>query len=423
MTALRASMAWRLLPLGLAAELFAIFSRGTPWLGEWNWTTDWVNGATVITMPLVAACAAYDASASLARESRPLLVSTSRGVLGFTWPVWASFAVFAPVHLIGLLIGFGLNAGAGAGGAPSLVSVPLAFTVLAAAAAIGQGIGVILPNLVAAPLAGAVLLGMNMVGAGNLVPQFMRVGGATGTLVGQSWGNRVLLLDLLIHLGLVAALTWGLARITWPRLGKMPRQMILVAGAVTVIGAVLTLQWNTWTRLQPSTGSVDLACRQGTTEVCLAEATSRKLPSLSRALDGPLAVLEAASVAVPARFQQVVPGQPALPTGTAPLFIESTEINATSTSFDEAATHATQPAACPQLTADKPPPQAYFAARQLLFWWLLTSDGDLDPRSVADATARQWLLLPPSAQVGWVRTTYGQLTACALDEVRLPVES
>ena len=120
-------------------------------------------------------------------ETRALVVSAPRGLLGFTWPAWSGWVLFSAVHLLGLVGGFAMNLSLGAGSAPSLISVPLAFSALAAAAATGQAIGVACHHVVAAPLAGALLFAVNFIGAGNVVPQVMRIGGATGSLVGLTW--------------------------------------------------------------------------------------------------------------------------------------------------------------------------------------------------------------------------------------------
>jgi hypothetical protein len=421
MTALlRASTAWRLLPAALAAELFAIFSRGAPWLGEWNWTTDWVNGATILTMPLLAACAAHDAAALSGADARALVVSAPQGLLGFTWPMWSSWVLFGAVHLVGLVCGFAMNVQVGAGSSPSLISVPLAFSALAAAGATGQAIGVACPKVVAAPLAGVALLAVNFIGAGNVMPQFMRIGGATGSLVGLTWDGHVLLLDLAIHVGLVVALTAGLASVVWPRVDRWPRYLLMSLGVGSATASLLVLHSNSWTRLEPSERPVAFACHQGVAEVCMAEATSRKLTSLSRAVDDQLVTLQAASAAIPSRFRQVIPGQPALPPGTAPLFIESEGLNAPTTSTEEAAGYLTTPAMCPQLVADKPPPPAYFAARQLLYTGLLVSQDELSLPSIADAAARRWLSLASPEQATWISDSYEKLTSCALDELSLP---
>jgi hypothetical protein len=420
MALLRASTAWRLLPAVVAAEAFAIFSRGQPWLGEWNWTTDWVNGATVLTMPLLAACVAYDASALSRAGTRVLVVSAPRGLLGFAWPAWSSWVLFSTVHLAALVCGLSLNLYVGAGSSPSMIGVPVAFSALAAAAAIGQAIGVALPNVVAAPVSGVTLLAVNIIGAGNVIPQFMRVGGATGSLVGLTWDSRVIILDLAVHVGLVFGLTAALARVTWPRVDGRPTYVPLTAGLGVAGVALLLLQGNTWSRLEPTEQPVAFACRQGVAEVCMAKATSRKLTSLSGAVDEQLAVLQAASAAVPSAFRQVVPGQPALPPETAPLLIESEALNAPTTSAEEAAAYVVTPTMCPQLTAERPPPPAYFSARQLLYTWLLASQGELSLSKVTDPAARAWLGLEASEQAAWVSDTYERLTTCELDEISLP---
>ena len=420
MAVLRASTAWRLLPAALAAELFAILNRGWPWLGEWNWTTDWVNGATILTMPLLAACAAQDASAMSGPETRALVVSAPRGLLGFTWPAWSGWVLFSAVHLLGLVGGFAMNLSLGAGSAPSLISVPLAFSALAAAAATGQAIGVACHHVVAAPLAGALLFAVNFIGAGNVVPQVMRIGGATGSLVGLTWDGHVIVLDLAIHAGLVIALTVGLAGVVWPRVDGRPRHLLTWVAGGGVAASLLLLQSNTWSRLEPSAHPVELTCRDGLAEVCMAEATSRKLTSLVAALDDQVAILREASATAPPVFRQVVPGQPALPPSVAPLFIESERLNATTTSAQEAAGYLTTPAMCPQLTADKPPLPTYFAARALLHDWLLVSQGELSLADIADLGARRWLGLASSEHATWIRDTYEKLTTCELDDLSLP---
>ena len=98
---------------------------------------------------------------------------------------------------------------------------------------------------------------------------------------------------------------------------------------------------------------------------------------------------------------------------TAPLFIESEGLNAPYTSAEETAGYLTTPAMYPQLTADKPPPPAYFAARQLLYTWLLVTAGKLRLPEIADPAARVWFRLDFSEQVDLhASDTYEKLTAC-----------
>ena len=153
----------------------------------------------------------------------------------------------------------------------------------------------------------------------------------------------------------------------------------------------------------------------------MAEPTSRKLTSLVAALDDQVAILRDASATPPPAFRQVVPGQAALPPSIAPLFIESERLNATTTSAQEAAGYLTTPAMCPQLTADKPPPPTYFAARALLHDWLLISQGELSLADIADPAARRWLGLGSPESAAWIRDTYRKLTACELDDLSLPL--
>jgi hypothetical protein len=152
----------------------------------------------------------------------------------------------------------------------------------------------------------------------------------------------------------------------------------------------------------------------------MAEATSRKIGSLSDAIHRELTVLKSASVVVPHEFRQVAPGQGRLEPGTAPLFIDSEALNATRTTAREAAAYVTTPAMCSELTAEEPPPVTYFAARQLLFTWLLVAQGELSPTSIRDPDTQRWLRLPPSAQDGWIRNTYQKMTACDLDGISIP---
>ena len=142
----------------------------------------------------------------------------------------------------------------------------------------------------------------------------------------------------------------------------------------------------------------------------MAEPTSRKLTSLVAALDDQVAILMGASATAPPVFRQVVPGQAALPSSIAPLFIESERLNATTTSAQEAAGYLTTPAMCPQLTA----------ARALLHDWLLVSQGELSLADIADPAVRRWLGLGSPESATWIRDTYRKLTACELDDLSLP---
>ena len=184
----RTSMAWRLLPLLVVAEVFACLSRGAPWLGEWAWTIDSINGAIIVMGPLLGGLSALDASQVFRRGETPWVASLPRGWLMPFTLIASNWLVGVGIHISALIAGSAANLYVGAEGPVSLQSVPTALLVLAACAAIGVLSGALLPNPVTAPLCAAVLFGVTVVGADASSPlRVFRPGGSTGTLVGLTW--------------------------------------------------------------------------------------------------------------------------------------------------------------------------------------------------------------------------------------------
>jgi hypothetical protein len=286
-----------------------------------------------------------------------------------------------------------------------------------ASAAVGAGIGRVLPALFAAPAAVIVVFAGTYLASSGTVPPYLRVGGSTGSLVGLTWSWP---LGLLVAAGLaLVAVAVGAALV----LADSPipsRAARLVAAAATAgfAATYVVLSVGTFDRFDPVSGAVSYECRGERPRVCLAEQTSRRLDPMAAEMAAASAPLREAGADLTARYQQVVPGQ-RVPREVGPLFVESDEINRPPSRSSVAAYLAT-PASCPQYTASTPPAQAVFDAQRLLQQWILLRAGDEPLVAFAAEPGHDWLAQAPASQLDWIRRTYGQLQSCDLDAIALP---
>ncbi|MCL8253294.1 hypothetical protein AERO_18085 [Aeromicrobium fastidiosum] len=417
MTLVRRSAAFTAVPVLVVAELYAIFSRGTPWWGEWNWSVDWANGATILLGPLVAGCGAFDVSTWRGSRVRGLLRSVPRGALSSVLLTAANAAVGCAVQLGGLAIVLVMNLLVGAGGLPDLRTVPLALLVLLASASVGAGVGLALPALFAAPSSVVVVFAGTYLASGGTVPPYLRVGGSTGSLLGLTW-NPVLALVVAAGLVLTVVAVAGALVLSDSPVRPRVARLVLALGSAGFAATYVVLSVGPSDRLQRTSAVISYECRGERPRVCLAEQTSRRLEPLAQALHEAARPLRQVGVPLVDRYRQVVPGR-ALPRDAGPLFIESEALNRSPSPVPVAA-YLTTPAGCPQYTGSTPPPQALFDAQRLLQQWILLRTGAEPLAAFAAEPGHAWLSRTTAAQADWIRRTYGQLLSCDLDAVALP---
>ena len=414
----RTSMAWRLLPLLVVAEVFACLSRGTPWLGEWAWTIDWINGAIIVVGPLLGGLSALDASQVFRRGETPWVASLPRGWLMPFTLIASNWLVGVGIHISALIAGSAANLYVGAEGPVKLQSVPTALLVLAACASIGVLSGALLPNPVTAPLCAAVLFGVTVVGADASSPlRVFRPGGSTGTLVGLTWDGAFLTQAV----GALSAITLLCCVLLFARTSpSLPRRALAGIGVAALLGLCAWGSLFIWQpdRLSVSKSETEFVCDKGLITVCLDRRTARSLNSLGESIREAASPLVSAGAPVPRVFTQIVPGQP--PRSDGPLFLESDRVNAGSISVDEAIPYVLVPSNCDALTSERPPPIAYYDARLLVSRWILLRLGKLDADMVVTDPNRAWLEGEPQVQERWITETYEFFANCEFDRVSLP---
>jgi hypothetical protein len=399
--------------------LVAMNSRGRPWVGEWAWTVDWLNGTTILLGPLTAAVVAFDVQRwsgptwrALARQTRRPAGLALHAAAG-AW-VWATVA-----WLLAMVTALLLSLAAGARGHVPLLPMVMGPLALAAFASLGAGIGFILPRPAAAPVAGVGTFALTYLAAAGVLPGVLRVGGATASLVGLRWDDRVWFVQTvaLVTICLVVALLTR--RAAGPASGI--RQLsATVAASALLLAAVANLAVSGDQRLVIRAGPVALACAGAAPVVCMARDTSVALKALERAMHEQARVLEAAGVELPARYVQEIPGHP--PSPNAGLIVMSVDqVNSKSVDLQSVPGYLTLPTPCAEYFAPTPPELA-LQARQVLADWITSShSGTGQPRPAQDQDPEnQWLRSDPQVQRTWVRTTFVQLRSCDLGAVRLP---
>lgn len=396
----------------LALGLYALFSRGTPWRGEWAWTLDWATGSLFLLGPIMAGCAAYD-TATWRKASRALLDATVRGPRARGLPMIGAFVVGLAVYVVVVLVAVVSTVSAGARPEWDLRLLVLAGASAAAAVGIGGLLGWVWPTPFVAPVAVIVVFASGLAADGTPVPAIFRIGGTTGTLVGLTLGSRffwsMTVLSLLVAAACVA---WVVAR------GRRGR---LVAVAVTVVlaGTGAAVAAEPPERLVTSSSPLTYVCRGHEPSVCLAEQTQRLLVTLPTQLEVRAKALRSVGITPPSRFTQVVPGR-TVPSG-APLYLE--QVNAERLSPQEVDQAFATPSQCAADVGATAPPQAVFEARQAVAEWLAVRTGRLSPRGLERTSGLRdpsWLRRPVQAQAPWLRATYAQLRACRFDLVRPP---
>jgi len=397
----------------VAAGLAAVFSR-TTWQGEWARSFDWAMGAVILVGPVAAGIAAYDAQAYFGRRWRTIsgnLARTGRDlplVVGATW-WWASLA-----WVLCALVALGVAATTSSG--PPRIEAWAClevFAILFATSALGAVVGLVVPHLVAAPLAVVVAFCGPILASWLGTDEPFVYGGATATLVGLRYDKGVavtlLCLDLLVGALLVCA---AVVRVRGVRLAP-----IATMGAVGSFGVLIVIGVaapSTANRYEPNP-NVRFVCIDASPQICMAEATSRDMRAFDATARPMFRALVAAHATVPARYQQVVGGAGNPAAGS--IMLSDDDLTRGEVSATDVALSVARPADCPAYYAEAAPHQA-LDAQAVIADWLLRRSGTGSARGWAGAT------IDDEIQAGgldtWVRRTFEQLSHCELSSVAPP---
>lgn len=407
-------------PVLVAVQVFYLLQRGDPWRGEWAWTLDWAAGSTVLTGPLVAACAGFEVLRWRDRSTLALLRSTPRGALAAWSSVLSVLVVAAVVQTAGTVTVVVATVLAGAEPDVScLLVVLLPYAVLATAALLGGTLAVLWPSLLAVPTAAALTFAVTAFSSDLMLPDVMTVGGSTGSLVGLTWDGRQQLgaLAVLVATSAVLALVVRAHDATTSSVGA---RAVLLASVVALAGAVVVHGTGPGDRLKASERPIRYTCASaGPSEVCLAAQTSRQLDWLASQVARRSEALTGIGVEPPRRFEQLVPYH-RLSRGSAPIDLGPDTVNARVGDVERVPDLLADPALCPADTAEVPPPAAVFAARAAISAWIAVRTGITAADDLDGEIFGAWLRRPVAEQRDWITTTYRQLRGCRYDDVRLP---
>lgn len=408
------------LPVLVIVHAFCLFQRGTPWLGEWDWSVDWAGGVAVVTAPLLAGCAAFEVLRWRSAPTSSLLRQTPRGVFAGWLSALSVLAIGAAVHLAATTAVLVATVAAGAEpSARATFALTLPFVVLGATTFIGAATAALWPSLLAVPLSAAVVFGVTAFPDDVLLPDVFTVGGTTGSLVGLTWDWRqqVAALAVLLAVILFAAVVM-LVRDSGR--GTPTSRWVLAASVAVLIASVVAAEDAPSSRLEASDAPIRYACETSSgTSVCLASQTSRQLHWLARQIGEQSRPLAAIGASVPRRHQQVVPYRRP-PEGVAPILLDPGTINARHGDARRIPDMLSMPALCAADTADVAPPDEVFVARSAIAAWLSIRNGLSEPADYRAEVFGDWLEHADRSQEAWIRTTYAQLRACRYADVRLP---
>lgn len=407
-------------PVLVAVQVFYVVQRGDPWRGEWAWSLDWAAGATVLTGPLVAACAGFEVLRWRDRSTATLLRSTRRGHLSAWLGALSVLVVAAVVQAVATAAVLVVTAAAGAEPETSgVLTLLLPFAVLATAALLGATLAVLWPSLLAVPTAAAVIFAVTAFPSDLLLPDVMTVGGSTGSLVGLTWDVRQQLGALAVLLATCAVLAM-IVRVHDAAGSSVATHGVLVGSTLLLVVAAAVHAAGPDDRLTASERPIDHTCAPaGPSTVCLAAQTSRQLPWLARQVARQSAALTDIGIEPPRRYEQLVPYHP-LSAGAAPIDLGPDTINARVGDRERVADLLADPAFCPADTAEVPPPSEVFAARAAISAWIAVRSGIVDADDLGGEIFGAWLRRPVDQQRDWIATTYDQLRRCRYDDVRLP---
>ncbi len=393
--------------LGIAAYVLLSFRDGE-W-GQWPWVIDLLTGSTVLTGPVVAACAAH----LVVGQARLLELTgtTARGwlipfrcaVQAWQWGVVAYLLTGVIVLAVCLL---------GTHGGPfSLWVAAIGPAVLAVSALAGALAARLWSDRLIVVVIGPLLFLVGALGTAQ-VSDLLRYGPSTGSLAGLeldpiSWWVQV------ARLGAVAVL---LAAGLWCREEVRVRSLVALGLAgLLVLGLSVGLEEveRDHRRLRPS-AERPTVCTDGSPRFCVAPSSRRSWGGEAAALGRAAAILRSAGVDLPARYEESLPGY------RPPQDVGFLDVGSVPDPLQAAAHHLTRPATCPAWFGDSaPPPEETFQAQELLRQWIIAQSGHRV--SGWSPASDRWLESPDSPEaVAWVRGTFTLLRSCALDDVRLP---
>lgn len=398
-----------LVPL-LGVLVYVVLSFQDRTWGQWLWAVDLMTGITVLTGPVVAACAAH---LGWTQAQLDALVGTTPRAgwvpLRCAFQAWSWGFVGYALSAVAILLLTWLRPH---GGPFPLWAAAIGLPVLGVCALFGALAVRVLPyRLTVLAVAPAVFL------AGAFGPDpyddLLRHGPSTGSLAGLTYDPTVWGLQfagLLAAAGTLVGATVVVTRTT-RTLGSLLLPVVAVALSLSgLVACGIALDDPGMRRLVVS-DERPTVCRGSAPTVCVAPSSTYGLTSTARLLRGALRQLSAVGVRPPDRYEEALPGYRPPPT-VGVVDVEPDDPRA-------AARSAATPAGCPQWSDPRQAPEKALMARELIGLWIRAREGE----KVVSWTPKgdAWLRRGADPEVAaWIRTTYRQLRSCDFAKIRMP---
>jgi hypothetical protein len=252
------------------------------------------------------------------------------------------------------------------------------------------------------------------VGSLSTMPNFLRLGGVTGTLAGLTWDWQVLLAQLAVLL--FGTLLLVALAMPPPDRRTSPSVAATGLGAVGAVVAWSVLNATGDERFVASAERAD-ACAGSAPVVCLPPSHMRALAGAARAMHEMSRPLVEARARLPRVWARSMPYQQhprdvgVFYGGIGP-----------DISPEDAVDSLLTPAPCRQYrTGEGLRRRGLFEAKGALSAWILIRSGHgSSPNVYRTPRLNRWLETPLEDQQAWVRTTYQQLRSCDLGAVQPP---
>jgi hypothetical protein len=409
----RTGRLWAYLAMAAVVGGFVLTARGAPWRGEWQWTFDWVAGASILLGPLVAAAVAYEVASSRDFDLHLARPGSRRRWLATCAPALGPTAAMALPYLAVVLVCSVLSAVR----RPTDVFLPvlpvIGLLCLLAFAVLGLHLGHRLPPVPAALVAWAAGLTATLALSGSGLRALFRVGGASASLAGSRLDLSAVLAQLVFTCGLVVV---GVLTASARARSLTRRAGVPVLGVLTACAGLAVVSDGNLYEANPS-AETRCASAEGV-RVCLLVGNTTQLSAWAHGLGRLRARVDQPWVTVTS-YRQPTWGTRWSSPGLGVLAVDAQRVNTAPPSLSDLAVTLARPGDCAQFAADTPPTRALEAGHWLAEWFRHQQDPG---GSGSDPMVTDWIRASDvPAQRLWAERTYDALRTCRLDDVRAPV--
>lgn len=368
----RANLPWNFLIIGTMTTV--LVSSRSGWQHDGQWATSWAVGSTIVIGPLLAGITAFSVQRGLTPTMRHITASAVRGTRGVmiltlglwtaactAWVIVVAYAVLRAAATTNLFY-------------VSWWDVSHGLIVLVTAAFVGAAVGVLVPGLVAGPVAaiGTYLLPLILMPLG--ISGILAAGGATIATPQYEANPPVFIAMMIGNLALVPLCCSVVAAKLTP-IGGSASALRLIFSAVLV-----TVSLNVLAQMSPQLGFLrpvagDELCVGDETIVCGPAHLEATLPSASSDLSRARAELAKRGLEVSSRY--IYAPASSTDVGTGGWFVSANVGNDASLARWDLSVSLATPTVCDEYFAERPP-EELLDGRGRLAAWIMESLSDVE---------------------------------------------